>query len=51
MIRDEAPAPAASHQSPNPTLAWLGDLRLASPPALLQSVPDPQPRRRLPITW
>ncbi len=44
MIRDEAPELVPSSDHPAPTLAWLGDLRLDAPPALLESVPDPQPR-------
>jgi len=44
MIRDQLPEPASIDARPHPTLAWLGDLRFESPPLLLESVPDPQPR-------
>ena len=43
-IRDEAPEVAPSKAGPSPTLAWLGDMNLASRPPLLQPVNETQPR-------
>ena len=43
-IREEVPEAAAGAAGPSPTLAWLEDLNLCTPPPLLQPTPESLPR-------